>query len=70
MSSTEAFHRLHSAAWEVHEASARAIQGPLDAASWAGLDVHPEHHELRELRDAIAKAQDAFENLEVAWRDR
>jgi hypothetical protein len=67
--SKEAFHRLHRAACEVHDASARAIRGPLNAASWAGYDVHPEHEELRELRDAIANAQDAFENLEVTRRD-
>jgi hypothetical protein len=66
--SREPLHRLRQAAWALHDATARAIHGPLDAASWAGIDVHPEHPELRELRDAIAGVEDAFENIDAAWR--
>jgi hypothetical protein len=67
--SKEAFARLLYAVWQVHDAAAYAIRGPLAGASLAGIDVHPDHHELRELRDAIGGAQDAFENLEAAWSD-
>jgi hypothetical protein len=64
--SREPFSRLWTTIWDVHDAAARAIRGPIHAASVLGLDVHSDQHELRELRDAIADAQDAFENLDVS----
>jgi hypothetical protein len=66
-SSREPFQRLWQAAWELHDATAAAIQGPLQAAA-IGLDVHSDHAELRLLRDRNAELQDAFEHLDAAER--
>jgi len=67
-SSREPFHRLWDAAWELHDAAARSLRGALYGASVCGVDVHLDHRELRELRDAAAKTLDAFEAADAAGR--
>jgi hypothetical protein len=60
------FARLLTAVWDVHDAAAEAIRGPIHNAAVLGVDVHSDQHELRTLRDTIADAQDAFEHLDAS----